>query len=208
MNRRPTISRAALLVAALLVGALASSCGGGGRGGGNPMTGLTPAFSGAANSGPGLSMSAGTVASDTFQVKINVIDIDDFFGAAFFVTFDPAIATFTPGASNPSGAVSFILGAGVTTRFEAVEVSPGVLDINAERVGAQFAGVDANGTQTLVTLTFKAIDETAAPSAIGFAPNVAATPREVQVCPSAGACSAVNDAGLGYTGGSLTVISN
>jgi hypothetical protein len=87
-----------------------------------------------------ISMADGTTDGNAFDVRVLVTGIDDFFGAAFRVTFDPAVVVYVGFSSRDS----FIEDAGVTPDFRAELDSgnPGVILINATRQG-QVAGVDA-----------------------------------------------------------------
>jgi uncharacterized repeat protein (TIGR01451 family) len=160
---------------------------------------LGPVFT-ANNPSPGastLSLAPGTVSGTSFDVRVHVTGIQDFFGAAFRLTFDPTVADFTSFLSTGS----VIVGGGATTRFDVFEVSSGVLDVLATREGSGVAGVDVNATSLLVTLRFTALDETA-----GAEPFTITLPRQIQVCPQAGQkCSTLADGAVTWSGGSLVV---
>jgi hypothetical protein len=145
-------------------------------------------------------MQSGTTTGDTFQVRIMVDSIDDFYGAAFGVTFDPAFVDFL----SASGAGSFIAGSGVATNFNAVETTAGVLDVIASRQDHSLPGVDAGATPLLlVTLNFRALAATSG-SALDFSSDPA--DLEVQICPVGGqACTIMNDASVHLPGGTLVV---
>lgn len=187
----------ALILGATLVGCPA---GGGGFTGDGSMLGggRTTTFT-ATNPTPGpltVSMAPGATGTDTFQVRLLVTDVTRFFGAAFRVTYDPAVARFD--GFDATG--SFIAGAGATD-FRAVPdpANPGVLLVNATLQG-QLSGVDAVGSQLLLTLDFDAVATTPG-SALGFG---GATTRRVTTCPAPpAACTDLGDATLTWSGGTL-----
>jgi hypothetical protein len=151
------------------------------------------------NPSPGvgtISMAAGATDGTEFEVRILVTGIDDFFGAAFRVTFDPSIVDYNGFSSGGS----FIEGAGITTDFRAELDSgnPGVILVNATRQG-QVAGVDAVDSQELLVLSFEA----SGPGVGALSFDRAAT-RQVSVCPSpTGACTDLADSSLTWSGGTL-----
>jgi uncharacterized repeat protein (TIGR01451 family) len=158
---------------------------------------LLPVFT-AGNPTPGpttLSLGPGTVNGATFDVRVLVTGIQDFFGTGFRLTFDAASATFDTVISTGS----VLLGA--TTRFQAFPVSTGVIDVVATREGSNIAGVDVVGTSLVVTLRFIAIAETSGPE-----PFAIVTPRQIQVCAQGGQqCSTLADGTVTWSGGSLVV---
>jgi hypothetical protein len=194
MNRRHIVRSAYTAIAGLCL--LASvSCGGGGGGGGVIVTpdldfvpdNATPA----ANT---VSMQAGASTLTDFNVEIRVTNIDDFFGAAFHVKFNPAVATFDTASTTGS-----VLG-NPPPQFDVADLGGGELAVVASLQGA-VAGIP-NATGLLVTLHFASIAETTN-SAFTFTPTAS---RSVQVCPTAGgACSEVQGS-LSWSGGKLTVV--
>jgi hypothetical protein len=185
----------ALVPAVLLACALSLACGGGGGGAPAPPPSLTATFN-PLNNNPGpmtLNMGRGASGGTAFSVLVQVTDISNFHGAAFRVNFDPATAEFTGFTSTGS----FLLGAG-QTQFDAVVQVPGEVIADATLLGGD--GIDANGTNLLMTLNFRA---TAATGGNNFNFGIAAN-REVQICPPAQACSFINDAQLVWSGGTMT----
>ena len=113
-------------------------CGGGGSNNPvNPPTGITATFTGEPTVGNSLSMQPGNSSGAAFEVRIVATGINDFYDSSFSVTFDPAVAQFA--SIDSTG--SFLLGAGITTEFDATEPQAGTIDIVARRVPAQNAGL-------------------------------------------------------------------
>ena len=188
------------LVCVLTVHCHGSSGNGITDGGGN---GVFSATFTASNTGPGaltISMASDTSADENFEIEIFVTDIAEFYGAGFHVTFDSSTATFTGFSSTGS----FIIEDGVTTDISAQtdEFDPGDLLVSATRV-FQVAGVDATGSQLLLTLMFEATQDITNPSGNVFTFDIAAT-REVKTCPAPpAACTTVLDGDLTWSGGTL-----
>jgi len=146
------------------------------------------------------SMASDTSADENFEIEILVTDIAEFFGAAFHVTFDSSTATFTGFTSDGS----FIIERGVTTDISAETAAgdPGELLVTATRQG-QVAGVDATGSQLLITLMFEATQEITSPAGNVFGFDIAAT-REVKTCPAPpDECTTVMDGDITWSGGTL-----
>jgi len=182
----------------LVLGALMPACGGGGsdNGGGN-MGALVATFTPAAT--PGTMSMAASTSGASFSIQVQVTDVNDFYGAGFHVTFNPASAQFVGFSS--SGTV--LPGTpGTTLSFNAVLDSPG--DVKAYgwiTDPAQPAGVDVVGTATLMTLNFTA---TAATSNNPFGFGTMAD-RVVKVCPTqGGSCSDMTEPPLTWSGGTMT----
>jgi hypothetical protein len=199
MNRRKLsnwLTAASLL---LLAGVLPLACGGGG---GDPVTppGLNATWT-PANVAPGvmtLNMGAGATSGASFSFPVQVTGIDDFFGAAFRVTFDPSNAAF----SGYSAAGSVIDDGGATVLISAALGAPGEVLVNATRQqgagGAYVPGVDVDATATLITLNFRATAATQQPNNFTF------SNREVQTCnDGTETCDPVPDANLTWSGGSM-----
>ena len=194
------------VLAALLGCALSLSCGGGDK---MTSTGLAATFTPASVPPPAgsVTLQAGQVSGDTFQVRVAATDIYDFFGAAFSVTYqntiaDPAtsslsvlMVTFT--GMNSAG--SFLRETGVATDFRVDSTTtPGMLVIVATRLqqSPPISGVNVVGTRDLLTLTFRVRRATTG-SSIAFA-----APQEV--CDSRGpVCTPI---GVTWSGG--TVVAN
>lgn len=138
-------------------------------------------------------MAAGVAEGSTFDIEIRVADIDDFYGAAFHVSFDPESVEF----ARYDSAGSILLGQGSGTSFHASPIVPGEPAVAASLLG-QTAGIpDANGL--LLTLCFN-VTAGGASSVFTFGPEAS---RKVTICPTAGqACDYVADV-LIWTGGAL-----
>ena len=153
-----------ILVAALGC-ALSFSCGGGDN---NTLTGLAATFAPTSPTpaAKSVTLQPGTVSGDTFQVRVAVTDVHDFFGAAFSVTYkntipDPAnsslsvlMVTFT----GMSSSGSFLRETGVATDFRVDSTTtPWMLVIVATRLQQDppISGVNVLGTRDLLTLTFR-----------------------------------------------------
>jgi len=199
MKRRASTPRSVLLILALLGCAAAMACGGGGGGGGGTLPpGISATFTATtpSPSGTAITMQPGTSSGADFSVQIRVDSINNFFGAGFRVTYNPANVSFM----DFSVANSFISGTGVTTQFLATPLSAGTLAVTATRQGANEVGVDSGTQALLITLNFRA---TSAAGANAFAFGSAAT-REVVSCATAGqACTTVSDASIAWSGGTL-----
>jgi len=199
MNRQKKISWLTALFVPLLLATLPLACGGGG---GDPIAppGLSVTWT-PANASPGaMTLSLGTASASgaNFTVPVQVTGISDFFGAAFRVTFDSSTAAFA--GYDDSGSV--IIDGTATVLIDAVLGAPGEVLINATRQqgagGVYVPGVDVVDTATLVTLSFRATQATQQPNVFAF------TNREVQTCNDATeTCSAVPDANLTWSGGSM-----
>ena len=199
MNRRRNSTWLAAASLLLFAGLLTLACGGGG---GDPVTppGLNATWT-PANAAPGamtINMGAGVSSGASFSFPVQVTRIDDFFGAAFRVTFDPSNAAF----SGYSAAGSVIDDGGATVLISAALGAPGEVLINATRQqgpgGAYVPGVDVVDSATLITLNFRATAATQQPNDFAF------SNREVQTCnDGTETCSAVPDANLTWSGGSM-----
>jgi len=179
-------TRALCLVALLSLGLLATSCGGGG----NPIVigGLIALFvPDAASADPRISMEAGPAAGDVFTVEIHSNAIDEVAGVAFTLLYDDTLATYlgceasgsiflsNPGLTNPCD--NTVVG-GARFNAELQNGTPGLLNVGASLEGL-VAGV-AGGTGLVLTLTFQAQADAAAP---GTPYQFEAGPsREVQTC--------------------------
>jgi len=196
-------------VLVLLAGSLALSCTAGGGGfessdpgddGGALPGGLQATFT-AADPSPdamSLSLAPGASSDAAFEVRVLVTDVDQFFGAAFRIVFDASTVDYHGFSTSDS----FILAGRASTDFrvEPDAADPGVLLINATRQG-QLAGIDANGSELLLTLAFEATGTTAGNS---FSFDTPAS-RQVVSCPQPpAACTEYPDYQLNWSGGTLT----
>ena len=127
----------------------------GGCGGSSEMSGGLEASFTAEEPAPGpSSVSLGQAGSsgDRVEVRVQVTDVSGLFGAAFYLTFDPAMATFDghePGEILESD--------GHTPFYLVEEGQPGVIVVSATRLGPVPA-VDVTGSRTLMSLRFRVID--------------------------------------------------
>lgn len=159
--------------------ALAPSCGGGG---GDVVRLLVALFTPEEPApGPGtVSLQAGEVSNDVFEVRIMVTEVSDFFGASFRVAFPAGSVRFL--SWDTSG--SFLLDAPATASdvFFKVDAtsSPGQVIVVATRLqnpSGTMPGVDVTGPpRELLSLTFQATREIPSPGQ----PLSFADPREVR----------------------------
>jgi hypothetical protein len=183
--------RAVWMLAALSLGVLTVSCGGGGDA--LIISELVAIFTAdPASVGSRISLEAGDSSGDVFEVEIHASDIDDLYGVAFTLLYDPAESTYldiceaqgsillsNPGTTN--GCDNTLVDG--EARFEAKLENgvPGVLNVLATKEG-QVGGVDADPPNTLVlTLTFQADGAIPAPGVpYGYEGGPSS---EVQTCP-------------------------
>ena len=199
MNRQRKTSWLASVAVVLLLAVLPLACGGGG--GTNPAPpGISAAWT-PDNPNPGnttISMGAGNASASNFAVPVQVTGIDNFFGAAFTVTFDPASAAFV----SFSDAGSVIDDGNSTVLINATAGAAGEVLVNATRQqeppgGNYVPGVDVGATSLLITLNFRATVATGG-NAFAFAAT------EVQTCadPPGDTCQPLG--GVTYSGGTMT----
>jgi len=187
----------------ILAAAMSMACGGGG-GGGNappPMVGFAASFTPSEPNPPSssITMASGGSSGSMFRIDIMVKDINNFFGAAFPVTFDTATATFV--SLDSSG--SFIDQGGAVLDFRAIPSStdPGTLLVTATRQGAGLSGVSAFGSRKLITLVFDARSATVG-NTFRFDPTVAE--RKATTCVVGQMCVEVTEPPLTWHGGTMT----
>jgi hypothetical protein len=138
-----------------------------------------------------LSMQPGASAGASFDVQVRATGVDDLFGVAFHVTFDPAVVSFL-GATTTGG----ILG-DPPPQYDVATIAAGEIAVAASLQGG-VAGVN-NATGLILTLQFQGLAATAN-SPITFTPVGA---RFVEICPTAGgACNAGNPT---WSAGTVTV---
>jgi hypothetical protein len=149
-----------------------------------------------------ISMQAGPVNAEDFQIEIRVTTIDDFFGAGFHVRFNsplPASASFlgfTPGTIFQAACVA----PACQTDFDVEVISAQELAVVATMQG-NVAGVD-NASGLLMTLSFEAVAETPG-NGFTFEPIAS---RSVKRCPPPAGSACTNIEGtLTWSGGTLTV---
>jgi len=151
---RTILMRRVLVVALplLLLAATACSSGGGpapGPGpGSNTLNGaFTPEL---ANPGPNtMSAAEAGTAAELVTVAIQVTDMQNVFGSAFDLVYDPTLATFVGWSAG-----SLLEQGGNSPLYQVSATSSGRLVVGASRSGA-VGGADANGTVTLIHLTFR-----------------------------------------------------
>ncbi len=195
MNPQSVSLRVLRLTALLCIALLAASCGGGG----SifvivPPLGLVPNFMPDQSSPvlPSISMQAGMVNDSAFDVEIEVTDIDDFFGAAFQVTFLPGSVTFL--GFDTTGSIL----TGMDPTFEVTTLALGQIAVLATLPEGTPAGL-INGDGLLLTLSF---DATALVTGNTFDFPVAS--RLVEACPNGQACNEIQGA-VNWEEGSLDV---
>jgi len=214
MNRPSTT----LCLVVLLGGLCLASCGSGGGNvpGGMTGGGITATFT-STNMNPGansISMAPGAATDDTFQIVVNVTDIDWFFGAAFRIVFDSSTAEFLSFDSDGSFLHLDRPGATVVSPVVDIRAAIDAADAGAVLVVAtlqnSFSYVEGfeidmtNPTRELIKLTFRATDPTVA-NAFSFH---TASSREVTICeafiPPGQDCPEIADGALSWNGGTLT----
>jgi|KBSSwiStaDraftv2_1062776.scaffolds.fasta_scaffold04178_10 hypothetical protein len=203
MRIRRTSQRLAVAALVALAVTALPSCGGGGDGGGGGTNAPTATFT-PDNPSPGTStiaMLAGASAGAAVNVRITVTGVNDFFGAAFRVTYDPVALLFN--GMDDSG--SLLRQGGVTNAnlvFQANQTAvPGQIIITATRLDPTTAGtVDVGPTADLVVLNFSARRAIAAGDAGGVLDFDAS--RDVQVCATPLTCASAG--GLTWSGGAVT----
>ncbi len=173
MRRRTRARIAPVAILALaLAGIPATSC----KSSSSTVTaGLTANFTADPTpAGPSVTLQPGTSTNGYFQVRVSVANVNDFFGAAFRLVFDPTVIGFVSWDTSNS----FLLGSGVDTNFRADALTiPGQLIVTATRLqptnGTVISGVSVSSSQDLAVITFRAIKSTTG-STIEFI-----TPHEV-----------------------------
>ena len=187
------------LLLAVLLAASAFACGGGGDSGGGTVPTRVATFAPADPTPPSnsVSLQSGSQSADTVTIRVSATDVNDFFGAGFRVTFDPASLVFL----GMSSAGSFLRDGGVPNAnllftTDAISV-PGAVLVSATRLQNQtgtLTGVNVNGTRELVSLTFLATADTAG--------NTLSLPAPREVCDSD--TPICNPIGVGWFGGTVT----
>ena len=198
MNKQQKLFRLTCVALIMAFGVLMPACGGGGSSGpGNVTKPLTASFA-PNNPNPVADTInlAGSAAGANVAVAVQVTEIDDFFGAGFRVTYDPASVNFV--GFDPASLLDDHAGG---TDIDARELDPanrGTVVVTATIQDAgQPAGIDVVGTRTLITLNFQATTTTAA-NPIDFA-----SPWDVQICAVQGqACNEVGNQ-LDWDGGQI-----
>jgi len=128
------------------------ACGGGGSGSNVVTSNLTPSFvSDPTDGGGGLvSMTEDSVAGDVITIGILVRNAEEIYGAAFDLTYDPAMAAYqgwAPGTLLEQG--------GNRPNYTVDAPRAGTVVVGASRTG-NVPGVKAGG-RTLIRLTFKVL---------------------------------------------------
>ncbi len=193
--------RSPLLALAALAGLALVSCG---SGGGNvPMMGgaVSPTFTENPPMGLNLiTMSAGLVSGDVFQIVIRVPDIDDFYGTAFNVQWDSAATQFLSfeGSLSPNvlqaNAPNILINAGVDPNLaRTVTVIATLTDF------VQGLDTSTQATDVVITLTFQATATTGG-TLFTFDPAT----RFVTTCTAMDTCADIPDMMLTWNGGVLT----
>jgi len=142
-----------MLVAALAL--LPLACGGSGGGGGVvtlPATCVQFVDGQAPTSGQVTSRQGGGSTCEKAAVELVITDVNDVFGVGFTVHYDPTLFAFTGVKTNGS-----LLASGGADVLVLDSGPPGQVLVGASRVSP--SGVDAIGTQLLLTLSFKRLAE-------------------------------------------------
>ena len=146
--------RSLVPIAAIL---LLTACGGGGSRDAipsdiNTSTALAGSFS-AASASPGpdeVAMAAGAGGDGSLvDVRVDVVDVADVFGASFDVTYDAQAATFVNWSAG-----TLLESGGVSVQYQVSNVTPGRVVVGASRSGTA-AGADASGAVAVVHLFFR-----------------------------------------------------
>ncbi len=144
--KRESIVGSAVLLACLL----ASGCGGSDYGG---TSGLQASFT-AEQPAPGpasVSLEPGRATGDMIEVRVQLTDIGDVYGAAFYVVLDPAIASYVSYAAG-----EILEGDGQDPLYLVDAGQPGRIIVSANRLGP-VGGIDVTGSRTLLTLTLRVV---------------------------------------------------
>lgn len=200
-TRRSTYRFVVFAFAALAATGL-PSCGGGSDGGGtsNPVATFTPDTPNPGNGS--VAMLAGSSSGASVNVRITMTGVDNVFGAAFRVTYDPSALFFN--GMDDSG--SLLRQGGVAASslfFEANQSSVvGEVIITATRLDPSVVPtVDVAATADLVVLNFNARRAIASGDAGGLLAFDLA--RQVKVCADAPP-HVCTDATLTWSGGAVT----
>jgi len=139
-----------LLLIALIVTPACSGSGGG--------SSLCVSFVGlAAPAAPSVSTQSGSSPCGMVVVQFYVTDVDDLFGAAFDVDYDPAEVSYVASSLSTGGS---ILGSGGATITALADGSTaGKVVVGVSRTNPAMA-IDVSGTQLLCSLTFQRVGTT------------------------------------------------
>ena len=155
MNRRSILKSLAYAAFFSFVLTTSFACGGGGD---DVASGILTANFTADNPTPAaatVSMQPGSTSATDFAVRIAVTDTNDVYGAAFDITYPPAVISY----QSYDSAGSFLRDGGVgapSLNFTVDAVStPGRLIVVATRLGP-LSGVNVAGTRDLIILRFRA----------------------------------------------------
>ena len=175
------------------------SCGGGSDGGSggttNPVATFTPDTPTPGNGT--IAMLAGSSNGASVNVRITVTGVDDFLGAAFRVTYDPATLTFA--GMDDSGSL-LRQGGATNVEFEADQTAvAGQVIVTATRLDPTAGVVDVGATADLVVLNFSARRAISAGDADGELEFHAS--RDVKVCATPVTCASAT---LTWSGGAVT----
>jgi hypothetical protein len=172
-----------------LVATTVACGGGGGSGSGVVTSNLTPSFVAdqVDASGGAVSMTGDSIVGDVITIGILVTDVNDIYGAAFDVTYDPAIAAFQGWAPG-----TLLEQDGNRPNYAVDAPQPGAVVVGASRTG-NVPGVKAGG-KTLIRLTFRVLQPGSARLSFRFASitDNRIPPEEIP--------------GLSWFGGSLVVV--
>jgi len=144
------MKRSGFVLGFFVLATMAAACGGGSDVINSPSVltgGFTPEVlnPGAKTTAMGVGITSGALVT----VAVNITNTNGVYGAAFDVTFDPAMASWV--SSSPG---SVLETGGHTPTYQVDDSQPGKVVVGASRNGSVSA-VDVVGTRNLINLTFR-----------------------------------------------------
>jgi len=97
-----------------------------------------------------VSLAQQQVSNDVITLRVNVTDTSGVFGAAFELQYDPSMVSFQTSAPG-----TLLEQGGQTVTYNVATSSPGRLVVAVQRQGTSASGANAQGTVSLVRLTFR-----------------------------------------------------
>ena len=175
------------VVALLLALSLASGCNDNGTSGGAISTAIVATYTPDAEPTEGsVTLQEGdeTASSDTFNVEIVVMGVDDVSAVTFQVTFNPYLLAFVGSDFSGCFLVEGLADPGSEFEAGALDMGGGEVDVFATRIGEDLGGVPMEPTDqgVLGVLTFQAIREAS------VLPELAIEDIVVKVCVEGGIC--------------------
>lgn len=101
-------------------------------------------------------------------VELWVTDVDDLFGAAFTVNFDPGAVEYVDGSLSTAGSILGTGGGGSAVISDLDDSTPGELIVGISRTAPAAAIPSIPGTELLCRMTFRAVGDSGV-SALTFA---------------------------------------